>query len=270
MAEPLDLTRSTVLALWLATGDTGPAAVRAVQADDEPHGVTDAGDDPLGSTAALSDALAGWSAPDLDVVALLPAPGDVVGVPADVSADALAAGEVVLLRTGSRFLAAVPEVTSFGSDLEPGHLVTWRVHEVPDWRVGVQSLGSLEDADRALRQGLVQVTDALVRLDVAHWDDEHAARVIALRDAALPTWRLPDRLDGRRARVLASAARLLAIVDVATLDHGGALTVWQADQRTAALHDVDRLARRALAAATLAGPVRGPLDGPRDQPSTRR
>jgi hypothetical protein len=269
MAEPLELTRSTVLALWLATADGGRAAVRAVQADDEPHDVTDAGDDPLAASRPLDQVLRGWAATspdDLDVVALLPAPGDVVGVPAEVSTDALDAGEVLLLRTGARFLAAVPVVTHFGSDLEPGHLVTWRVHEVADWRLGVQSLGSLEDADRALRQGLAQVTDALVRLDVAHWDDEHAARVIALRDAALPTWRLPDRLDGRRARVLASAARLLAIVDVATQDHGGALTVWQADQRGAALRDVDRLARRALAAATLWGPVRGP----RDQPSTPR
>lgn len=269
MAEPLELTRSTVLALWLAAADGGPAAVRAVQADDEPHDVAEPADDPLASSHALGDVLAGWAATppgDLDVVALLPAPGDVVGVPAAVSADALAAGEVLLVRTGGRYLAAVPSVTHFGSDLEPGHLVTWRVSEVPDWRLGVQSLGSLEDADRALRQGLAQVTEALVRLDVAHWDDEHAARVIALRDAALPTWRLPDRLDGRRARVLASAARLLAIVEVATQDHGGALTVWQADQRGAALRDVDRLARRALAAATLAGPVRGP----RDQPSTER
>ena len=39
-----------------------------------------------------------------------------------------------------------------------------------------------------------------------------ALRVAALRDLELPGWRLPDGLDGRRLRVLASAARLRAIV----------------------------------------------------------
>ena len=156
----------------------------------------------------------------------------------------------------------MPEVSAFGSALEPGHLVTWHLAPVPDWLLPVQALGSLEDADRGLRRGLTDVTDALVRLDVAHWDDAHAAQVVALRDAALPTWRLPDRLDAHRARVLASAARLRAIVDLAARDDGGAVNLWQADQRSAALRDVDRLARRALAAATLAGP--------RAQPSTLR
>lgn len=268
----LDLPRSVVLALWLAAGadrlsarpsdrpssrllePLPDAALRGVQADDEPHTVVDADGDPR----TLAEALGAWLAPDLDVVALLPAPGEVAGVPAAVSAAALDARELVLLRSGGACRALVPEVTAFGSALEPGHLVTWRETEVPDWVLAVQGLGSLEDADRGLRRGLVDVTDALVRLDVAHWDDEHAAQVVALREAGVPTWRLPDRLDARRGRTLASAARLLAIVDLAARDDGGAVNLWQADQRSAALRDVDRLARRALSAVTFAGPAAGP------------
>lgn len=259
MTDALELPRSTVLALWLATSrrPLGDAAVRAVQDEDEPHEVTDgAPGDPLATTRPLSDAIAGWAgAGTLEAVAMAPVPGDVAGVPAAVSQQALEAGEVLLLHVDGTSLALVPHVVEFGSALEPGHLVTWHVTQVDDWRLRVQALGSLEDADRGLRQGLAQVTEALVRLDVAHWDTERADRVLSLRDAALPTWRLPDRLDARRARVLASAARLLAIVDVALRDDGGAVSLWQADQRTAALRDVDRLARRALTAATHARSV---------------
>lgn len=258
----LDLPRSVLLALWLGARPrttTSAAALRGVQADDEPHDVLDTA---TGERRPLAETLAGWDATALDVVALLPAPGDAAGVPADVSQAALDAREVVLVRTAQSAHALVPEVTTFGSALEQGHLVTWHLSPVPDWLLAVQALGSLEDADRGLRRGLADVTDALVRLDVAHWDDEHAAQVVALRDAGLPTWRLPDRLDAHRGRVLASAARLCAIVDLAARDDGGAVNLWQADQRSAALRDVDRLARRALAAATFAGP--------RAQPSTSR
>ena len=50
--------------------------------------------------------------------------------------------------------------------------------------------------------------------------------------------------------MLASAARLRAIVTLATADDGGAVNLWQADQRSTALREVDRAARRALSAAT--------------------
>jgi len=49
--------------------------------------------------------------------------------------------------------------------------------------------------------------------------------------------------------VLASAARLRAIVALATQDDGAAVNLWQADQRSTALREVDRMARRAMAAA---------------------
>lgn len=251
--DALDLPRSVLLALWLApeVGDL-VSLLRAVQGDDEPHEVSTAD----GPTTSLAEAVRAWSTNrPVEATALVLAPGDAGGAPASVSAAAIEAGECLLLRAGSRSWAAVPEVSAFGSDLEPGRLVTWHVTEVDDWRLAAHARnGSLQDADRELRQGLITVTEALVRLDVARWHDEDADLVASLRDGALPHWRLPPHLDGRRARVLASAARLRGIVALATRDDGGAVSLWQADQRSAALRDVDRMARRALAAAaTTAG-----------------
>ncbi|KGM17117.1 hypothetical protein N867_10115, partial [Actinotalea fermentans ATCC 43279 = JCM 9966 = DSM 3133] len=65
---------------------------------------------------------------------------------------------------------------------------------------------------------------------------------------------LPPGLEPRRARVLALAARLRVIVELASDDDGGAVNLWQADQRSAALRHVDHAARRAMCAATLVVP----------------
>ena len=46
------------------------------------------------------------------------------------------------------------------------------------------------------------------------------------------------------------ATRLLAIVDLATDDDGAAVNLWQMDQRSTALREIERTARRALSAAT--------------------
>ena len=75
----------------------------------------------------------------------------------------------------------------------------------------------------------------------------------AFDPAEVLTWSWPLDLD--RARALALAARLRVIVDLATADDGGAVNLWQADQRSAALRHVDHAARRAMCAATLVVPV---------------
>ncbi|WP_158068926.1 hypothetical protein [Cellulosimicrobium sp. CUA-896] len=51
--------------------------------------------------------------------------------------------------------------------------------------------------------------------------------------------------------MLEQAVRLRAIVELATVDDGGAVNLWQADQRSTALREVDRASRRAVGAATL-------------------
>ncbi|ROS74333.1 hypothetical protein [Cellulomonas sp. PhB143] len=263
------LPRSVLLALWAADvvgGRSTPGeGARAVQRDDEPHALT--GDPPAawsGSVEALLEDLAGLAVPGMpgmpgmpgvpavEVCAVLPVPGDPAGAPAVVGVEATDAREAVLVGRGQDAWALVPEVEAFGSAWEPGHLVTWRVTPVPPWTTAVHgTLGSPADAERDLRTALTTAVDALDRLDVARWREDAAEQIAALR--ARPSGRgLPSRLDARRARVLEEALRLRAIVALATDDDGGAVNLWQADQRTAALRDVDRTARRAVSTATLA------------------
>jgi len=241
----LVLPRSVVLALWLAVRSDVTTACEAVQDEDEPHTVVG------GGFPDLHGLLAGAGRPLAQVAAVLPVPGDPASAPREVTETATLAGEAVLLRTpDGRCSALVPEIVRFGSPHDYGHLVTWSVAETVDWRPTVLAhLGSLADAERELREGLSTATEALVDLDVARWRPEAAAQIGAVRDAVLPASRLPAGIEGRRVRVLASAARLRAIVALAAQDDGGAVNMWQADQRSTALREVDRVARRALAAA---------------------
>lgn len=252
----LEIPRSVLLALWLGGDGVGRGPLlEAVQSDDEPHTVRyePTAHDPLRddlTTQPLTSLLDALEPGPRETATVLPAPGDIGATPAAVSAAATDAGEAVLVRSEHACVVAVPVVERFGSELEPGHLVTWEVTEVADWRHAVHArTGSLAEAERDLQQGLIQATEALHRLDVARWRPDAAQSIVALRDIGLPTWRLPDGLDGRTVRVLTSAARLRAIVTLAAQDDGAAVNLWQADQRTTALRDVDRMARRAMSAA---------------------
>lgn len=253
----LGLPRSVTLAAWLphVRGDAALAqrAVAGVTDEDEPHTVVS--DDGAPHLPDLTSLLLAWGMPGVSVAAVLPAPGDLVGVPAEVSTAAVAAGECVLVETPLGAYAAVPDVEVFGSTAEPGHLVTWRVQRVSPWSLGVlAAVGALADAERELREALRTATEALDRLDVARWREDAIAALASLR--AEPDVRtLPPGLEGRRVRVLALAARLRVIVDLATNDDGGAVNVWQADQRSAALRHVEHAARRAMCAATLVVPA---------------
>lgn len=261
-ATRLDLPRSVLLALWLAEPGAGSGPVQrtldAVQGDDEPHRVVvpEARVPGVGADdAALADLVAAWASGPRTVAAVLPAPGDPAGTPAAVAGPAQAAGEAVLVSTSDGDFAAVPEVEEFGSVLEAGHLVTWQVHAVPPWRSAlVGHVGTLADAERDLASALSRATEALMSLDVARWRPDAAERIAALRTAPDTSGVLPPGLDQRRVRVIGSALRLRAIVGLATADDGAAVNLWQADQRSTALRDVDRAARRALAVATHPGP----------------
>ena len=254
-AASLALPRSVLLAFWVQHVGAGSEplrrAIAAVQGDDEPHDVRGPVDvTPVGGQ--LPDLLAEWASGPRESAALLPAPGDVMGLPAAINATALAAGECVLVTTPLGSFAAVPDVQEFGSIYEIGHLVSWTVSRVPAWRGALLgTVGSLADSERDLRAALVSATEALAALDVARWRPEAAASIAALRSDVDPGWSLPPGLDGRRIRVLVMAARLRAIVALATDDDGGAINLWQADQRSTALREVDRAARRALCAATV-------------------
>jgi hypothetical protein len=250
----LTLPRSVLLALWLDEPTSGREHVRrvaaAVEGDDEPHTVVGIGP----SAIMLPDLVTLFVDGPRSTAALLPTPGDVAGVPAEITGAAVEAGECVLVRADAGAFALVPQVEEFGSVYEPGHLVTWSIQEVPDWRTAVAGqIGSLADAERGLRAGLLQATEALVDLDIARWRPDAAAAITELRSAEPGGWSAPPSLDPRRRRVLSTAARLLAIVRLATADDGGAINLWQADQRSTALREIDRIARVALAAASTSG-----------------
>lgn len=244
----LDLPRAVRLAAWasaLLDGETDlDTALRAVQRDDEPH--TLSGDAaPFPTLADLLRGLAASGATGIRVA--LPAPGDPGGLagPPGFTAEATDAGEAVLVEARAP-LGLVPEVTEFGSVLEPGALTDWHVHlavlppPLPD---------GLGDADRSLREALRTATDMLSGLEVSRWREDAAERIASVRDGGLPQNALPPGTDPRAARVIGSAARVRAITALALEDDGGAVTGWEATRRAAALRDVDRVARRALAAA---------------------
>ncbi|WP_199421826.1 hypothetical protein [Actinotalea solisilvae] len=261
----LELPRSVLLSLWVQGVGSGSdpvrRAARAVQGDDEPHLVADADDGapaPVEDGASLEDLLAAWASGPRTSAALLPVPGDVTGLPPLVAAAAVDAGECVLAHAAGRAWAAVPEVTAFGSVHDTGHLVTWRVHEVPDWRPRLPGVvGTLSEAEMSLREALRDATEALAQLDVARWRDDAADAIAALRSDADPGWLLPSGLTPRALRVLVTAVRLRAVVELATADDGGAVNLWQADQRSAALRHVDHAARHAVAAATASAGAAG-------------
>jgi hypothetical protein len=230
------------------------AAVRAVTGEDEPHQVEAAGGGPArlssgGGVPELLAALAALGVTGLRVV--LPRPGDILGLPGppDFNRAALGAGECVLtepLPDGSAW-GLVPEITAFGSQWEPGTMVTWRVHGIRPRRV--TDIGGLAEAERELREALRTAAETLTELEVSRWRDDAADRIAALRGGGLPASALPPTAPQRSAAVLATALRVGAIIELAAEDDGGAVSLHEAQARRQTLRGLDRITRRAVTAA---------------------
>lgn len=190
-----------------------------------------------------------------DVGAVLPAPGHVAGVPGVVLTEAVEAGQCVLLRTTGGSWALVPRVESFGSELEPGTLVHWMVHPFPFAERPVPTLlgqvGSLRQARQDITQALLEAGDALESLDLAGWRPDVALEAAHLMREEVSGHQLPPGLEPARVEVLSRAARLLAVVELATADDGGALGAAQGTARLDVLRELAATARRALAAASV-------------------
>lgn len=258
------LPRSVRLALWWAARPAEPGedavgawarrAVRAVEGDDEPHTVRTAD----GEETSLRDHLTALAGATGGAAAVLPTPGHPGPVPAAVSGPAITAGECVLLDLSVGPRALVPEVTRFGSEQEVGHQVRWTEHRVPGWRAAFAAeVGTVADAERALRSTLAAAASTLEELDLARARPDLGEALARIREPALLERTLPPTADARRAALLALGSRLRAIAELAARDDGAAVSAGQADRRRAVLLELDAAARRAVAAATA-------VPGPRD------
>jgi hypothetical protein len=246
----LEIPRSARLAAWGAAWLQGRAStggvVRAVTADDEPHRVEPADLVPSADLEGLLVTLREAGVSALRVV--LPVPGDPVGLPGppDFNTGAIDAGECALTSGGPAW-GIVPEVTAFGSEWEPGHLVTWRLTPVAEGRSpGAEGLA---EAEQALKEGLLEATARLTRLDVAALGPDAAEELRHLRRAEIPPGVLPAGTPARSLQVLSTAGRLRAVLSLAARDDGAAVNAFEAQERARTLRELDVVCRHAVVAA---------------------
>jgi hypothetical protein len=195
----------------------------------EAHVVVGLGD----GTASLVDLLAHLRRNGVPHAGLaLPVEGDAVGLggPRAFNDAVLEAGEAVV--AGS--LGLVPRGV--------GEVVHWHVHAADR-----RQLPDVGEADRGLRSALLETADALAGLDVARWRPEVADALMNLRH--LPLLEPPLGTPPRCVDLVARGLQARAIVSLALVDDGGALTAYDAERRRSALVPLDRAARRALVAA---------------------
>jgi hypothetical protein len=240
-----ELPASVRLALWTTHAWAGGLPLEAAIARAMPD---------VDHIAGELDRIALWH--DLGEQALLvalPAPGDLSGLPAtsaEAQGAAAAAGECVFVPGLGGLL--VPTISTFGAAssgaLDVGTRVDWAAYEadpVPRHRVEALDVSQLE---RHLRHELMDVTESLESVGGQPFARE-AARELA--DSALGgRWGLPAGLPGRPARVIAMAATVSSIVDVALSLPDGALGAGQAAARDTHLRRLQRAADRCLAEAT--------------------
>lgn len=186
---------------------------------------------------------------------VLPEPGDPTGLPgpAAFNTAALAAGAAVLTLGPSEAPAYGLVATAAPSDR--GDVVRWDVVDV-ERTVAPGGLPTLSEADRALSLAVAAATAELAALDVARGRDEVTARLARL-DRDLRAVVLPPSLPARAQRLVATATRLLGILDVAAETDGAAVTASEAARRSAALRPLRTAARYALCAGYSAGAEQG-------------
>jgi hypothetical protein len=245
--------RSGVLAAWTSAWLAGEAAyddvVARVTGDDEPHRVT-------GLPGVAGETPLGWALPVLrerspeGVRAVLPVAGDPRGLPGPgpFTTAALEAGEAVV----GRGLGLVPRITEHGSVADRTCTVLWTAYEVVE---PAPDPLTVPEAEHDLTGATRDAASALAALDVASWRPEVADELARVRRGVTPE--LPPGHDGRAVRLLASADRLAAVLDLARADApGGAVTGAEARARDDALRPLATAVRRARQAAYNAVPSR--------------
>ncbi|GAA4474324.1 hypothetical protein GCM10023094_09720 [Rhodococcus olei] len=178
-------------------------------------------------------------------ILVLPAPGDVRGLPArtEFAAAALAAGQGVMVGApGAPGLGVVPSV-------EGPDVLRWTVFGVPEIPRAVEQPG-LGEAEFALREAVRDAADALTSMHGgfdAGEGDPRARIADALADTSRQT--TPDGTPARALRILDTADQVAAILTVAGESSGRAQTAAGAAARDDTLRPLWAAVRTARVAA---------------------
>ena len=247
--------RSALLAAWgnaWLAGEVGLAElVERVGVMDDDHTVAGLWVDEL----PLEQAVARLRADAVIRLRLvLPAPGDVVGLPGPgpFTAAALTASEGVLaMRADGTGTGLVPTVTAHGTTFD-GTVTTvlWTAYDVSD--VGPDPGPFLHDAEHDLRRGVLECVELLRELDVARWRPEVAGALQDLRSQArrgIEDDELPGTYSIRARQLLIQARQLAGVLSLATVDAGAAVDTHETQAREQALRGLEHLVRRARVAA---------------------
>ncbi len=162
----------------------------------------------------------------------LPVDGDPLGLggPRAFNEAALEAGQAVVAGT----LGLVP--------VEQGDTVQWRAFDAAP-----RQLPDVGEADRTLRETLLGAARDLADLDVARWRPEAADALMDLHHQ--PTLEAPLGTPARCVDLAARGLQAWAIVDLALVDDGGALSSHEIERRRGLLQPLAHSARRAIVAA---------------------
>ena len=252
----IDVRRSARLVSWgnaVLAGRVSPdTATDRVVGGDGPHRVLGL----PGETGAVSLPLTLArlrSAGSRGLRLVLPVPGDPVGLPGPptFNSDALVAGEAVLVvpAPGLPAYGLVPALPA-----ERGHgespAVLW--HAAPVVTGEPPGQPTLAEAERMLREALLECTEQLVALDVTAqgpWRPELADALRELREDRPMQDALAPGYPGRAASVLSRARKVAAIAELAGQDGGGAVSASQLGGRAALLRRLSSAGRHAQVAA---------------------